>query len=53
MTTNIEEWENLIDINILGQMRVSHAFYPLLKKADDTARIINISDARFCAPKLL
>ena len=41
--TNIEEWENLIDINILGQMRVSHAFYPLLKKADDTARIINIS----------
>ena len=37
-----EEWENLINTNITGQMRITHAFYSLLKKAAH-ARIINIS----------
>ncbi len=37
-----DEWQNLINTNITGQMRITHAFYPLLKAASPS-RIINIS----------
>ena len=44
-----EEWENLINTNITGQMRITHAFYSLLKKAAH-ARIINISSGSALRP---
>ena len=44
-----EEWESLINTNITGQMRITHAFYSLLKKAAP-ARIINISSGSALRP---
>ena len=44
-----EEWENLINTNITGQMRITHAFYSLLKIAAP-ARIINISSGSALRP---
>ena len=40
---NLDHIDNSINVTSVGAMRVIKAFYPMLKKSEDTALIINIS----------
>lgn len=40
---NLDDIVNTVNVTSVGAMRVIKAFYPMLKKSEDTALIINIS----------